>query len=275
MIDGATFAGTVHDYLVVTESNPCSAVNGRGPATQSVEEPVSLTPPPRPPPPRVSPHRREHHSSLPPALPPKERHATASLSSAETAEKHPARTSSCHLVPPPLPEPRQKRKEASPTGCSRSDRLASKVAPALPVDSGETSHAANTLSTPPAVAESGNATVPRNDQHAVLNPSRLGLDAPAVGLKGKTIPRASSDRHWPHDAAASSARASLEIAVEKASAAECSVCLEQPIDCVLYTCGHMCMCYECAIGLHHASIEGGSCPICRQAIRDVIKIYRS
>ena len=193
------------------------------------------------------------------------------------AEKHPPRTSSCHLVPPPLPQPRQKRKETSPIACSRSavaDRLAGKVAPALPVDSDNAASAVD-MSTPPRVTESGNVTVPRNDRHAVLDSLQLGLDAPNVGLKGRTIPRASSDCHWPHGAVTSSTTGSLEMPLDKASAAECSVCLERPIDCVLYTCGHMCMCYECAVGLHRASIEGGSCPICRQTIRDVIKIYRS
>jgi len=278
--DGGTFAGTVHDYLLVTESNRSTTLNDGSQAAQSVEEPMSLSPPPRPPPPRVSPHRREHHSSLPPALPPKERTGTVSLTLAEMAEKLPARTSSCHLVPPPLPQPRQKHKEMSPIGCCRSavaDRLASKVAPALPIDNNDIAHAVNTVSTPPAVPESGNVTVPRNDRHAMLNPLRLALDAPKVALKGKTIPMASSDCRRQLDAATSSAstKGSLEMPVDKASAAECSVCLERPIDCVLYTCGHMCMCYECAVGLHRASIAGGSCPICRQTIRDVIKIYRS
>ena len=155
------------------------------------------------------------------------------------------------------------------------DRLASKVAPALPVDGDNATHAVDVMSTPPAVSESGNMTVPRTDRHAILDPLQLGLDAPKVGLKGKTIPRAISDCHWPHGTVTSSTKGSLEMPIDKASAGECSVCLERPIDCVLYMCGHMCMCYECAVGLHHASIEGGSCPICRQSIRDVIKIYRS
>lgn len=54
---------------------------------------------------------------------------------------------------------------------------------------------------------------------------------------------------------------------------ECAVCLERAPDCVLYTCGHMCMCYQCAINV--VQNRGALCPICRQPIRDVIKIYRS
>jgi len=60
---------------------------------------------------------------------------------------------------------------------------------------------------------------------------------------------------------------------EDNSSNECAVCLEQAPDCVLYQCGHMCMCYNCAVGLHESADP--SCPICRQPILDIIKIYRS
>lgn len=54
---------------------------------------------------------------------------------------------------------------------------------------------------------------------------------------------------------------------------ECSVCYERPVDAVLYACGHMCMCYGCATSIWHQG--GGHCPICRAAIVDVIKTYKS
>lgn len=54
---------------------------------------------------------------------------------------------------------------------------------------------------------------------------------------------------------------------------ECTVCFEQPCDCVVYTCGHMCMCYSCAVSVK-ASADP-LCPICRQDIKDVIRIYKS
>jgi len=54
---------------------------------------------------------------------------------------------------------------------------------------------------------------------------------------------------------------------------ECVVCLERAPDCVLYTCGHMCMCHSCARDV--VQHRGALCPICRQSIRDVIKIFRS
>ena len=288
-MDDGSFAGTVHDYMLVTGANPSTAVNDitrsellQSTTAQSVFQETllasaSLTPPPRPPPPRVSPHRREHQSLVPPALPPKERHGGVSLTVDETTEKISARMSS-RLVPPPLPQPRQKCKETSPVGCSRSaiaDRLASKVVPPLPVDDSVTRCKADLVSSPSPVQECRNMTVPKCDRHAITHQLQLGIDTPAVGLKGGTIPRATSDCHWPLDAVASCTKGPLSLPLDRASSTECSVCLERPIDCVLYTCGHMCMCYECAAGVHHASIEGGSCPICRQTIKDVIKIYRS
>ena len=54
---------------------------------------------------------------------------------------------------------------------------------------------------------------------------------------------------------------------------ECVVCCEEPVNCVLYTCGHMCMCFECATAVKDH--KGGLCPICRQSILDVIRTYRS
>lgn len=54
---------------------------------------------------------------------------------------------------------------------------------------------------------------------------------------------------------------------------ECTICFEKPTDCVLYTCGHMCLCYECALDIKRR--QGSTCPICRQPIKDIIKIYRS
>jgi len=55
---------------------------------------------------------------------------------------------------------------------------------------------------------------------------------------------------------------------------ECKICYEATVDAVLYSCGHMCLCYEC--GLQQWKGRGGGiCPMCRNTIQDVIKIYRS
>jgi len=54
---------------------------------------------------------------------------------------------------------------------------------------------------------------------------------------------------------------------------ECSVCMESEPNAALYPCGHMCMCYECAISVQ--KLRGALCPICRQPIIDILRIYRT
>ncbi|CAG0883978.1 unnamed protein product, partial [Cyprideis torosa] len=53
---------------------------------------------------------------------------------------------------------------------------------------------------------------------------------------------------------------------------ECTICYEAAVDTVLYTCGHLCMCYPCATEQWGSS---GVCPICRAVIRDVIRTFRA
>ena len=53
---------------------------------------------------------------------------------------------------------------------------------------------------------------------------------------------------------------------------ECILCFENAIDCAIYTCGHMCMCYNCA--MNQWKKGGGFCPLCRTAIHDVLKTFK-
>lgn len=53
---------------------------------------------------------------------------------------------------------------------------------------------------------------------------------------------------------------------------ECTVCFDQEVDTVIYTCGHMCLCHECGLKLKRQI--NACCPICRRPIKDVIKTYR-
>ena len=57
------------------------------------------------------------------------------------------------------------------------------------------------------------------------------------------------------------------------AAGECCSCLDRASDCVIYRCGHICLCYECAIDIRQTH-RPPLCPICRQMISDVIRIYR-
>lgn len=53
---------------------------------------------------------------------------------------------------------------------------------------------------------------------------------------------------------------------------ECTVCFDNEVDTVIYTCGHMCLCNSCGLRLKRQ--VNACCPICRRVIKDVIKIYR-
>ncbi|CAG2102849.1 unnamed protein product [Medioppia subpectinata] len=50
---------------------------------------------------------------------------------------------------------------------------------------------------------------------------------------------------------------------------KCIICCEQPINSVLYMCGHVCMCHECAV---KQWLGSGECPICRATILEVIPL---
>ena len=47
---------------------------------------------------------------------------------------------------------------------------------------------------------------------------------------------------------------------------ECSICLDQSINCALTPCGHACCCLDCA-----STIE--ICPLCRIVIENPLRIY--
>ncbi|CAH1784023.1 unnamed protein product [Owenia fusiformis] len=51
----------------------------------------------------------------------------------------------------------------------------------------------------------------------------------------------------------------------------CIICLEAHADCVLYQCGHMCLCYSCGQTLKN---QDAKCPVCRAPIKDIIRAYK-
>ncbi|XP_037289999.1 E3 ubiquitin-protein ligase neur [Rhipicephalus microplus] len=53
---------------------------------------------------------------------------------------------------------------------------------------------------------------------------------------------------------------------------DCRICFEKPIDSVLVKCGHSLTCHECGLKLLK---EAPQCPVCRQRIQEVIRIYKA
>ncbi|KFK28640.1 hypothetical protein AALP_AA7G025800 [Arabis alpina] len=51
---------------------------------------------------------------------------------------------------------------------------------------------------------------------------------------------------------------------------KCCICLEMPVDSLLYRCGHMCTCLKCA---HELQWSSKKCPICMAPIVDVVRAF--
>ena len=52
----------------------------------------------------------------------------------------------------------------------------------------------------------------------------------------------------------------------------CSICLDEDANATVVPCGHSNFCYEC-ISSHHINSQNKECPICRNEIMMIIKLY--
>ena len=197
-----------------------------------------VSPPPRPPPPRQSssPSSRRASSPLggvPPSLPPK-----------QYQQQRPV------PAQPPMPGTILVPTQLSPARSATAAPMPAARSPRGPAGTG--GGTGEVQPTPPP---------PPKPQPAV--PSATAGTSPTHTLPQKEVPRPT---HAPGAATDQS-----EEAADNASN-ECSVCLDNAVDCVIYTCGHMCVCYRCALDIKQ---NKGECPICRRDIVDIIKIFRS
>ncbi|XP_035824188.1 uncharacterized protein LOC101846543 isoform X2 [Aplysia californica] len=71
---------------------------------------------------------------------------------------------------------------------------------------------------------------------------------------------------------ASGGAAAVPVSTKPVNDTHCLICLERHSDCVLYQCGHMCVCYVCGRDLVSRSL---GCPVCRAPIKDVIRAYKT
>lgn len=54
--------------------------------------------------------------------------------------------------------------------------------------------------------------------------------------------------------------------------ADCAICMDMPRNSVIRPCNHMVTCYGCSLVLHNRQ---DNCPVCREKITEVIKIFMS
>ena len=56
---------------------------------------------------------------------------------------------------------------------------------------------------------------------------------------------------------------------------ECCICKDGPATCALVPCGHWCVCDTCGERGHQGCREERTCPLCREQVDQVVRIFRS
>ncbi|GMT06491.1 hypothetical protein PENTCL1PPCAC_28665 [Pristionchus entomophagus] len=161
---------------------------------------------------------------------------------------------------PPMPPP------LTPSGMSyrgASPALPSRPAPALPPASLRRAPAPPPVSSIPSLTPRFTPSIPPPTEAPPARPAPpsfapLGSTAssPAPSMSSRPIGLSSAGSSDPN----------LE------ESEECTVCMAAPINSVIYTCGHMCMCYVCALQTKEL---GRGCPICRKPMQDVIRTFKT
>lgn len=65
----------------------------------------------------------------------------------------------------------------------------------------------------------------------------------------------------------------LEIAPDQLNSDTCVICLSNKKEIVFYPCGHQCLCLDCSKRFQDQA-RHMICPICRNRIKDMIKVYK-
>lgn len=217
----------------------------------SATPPSDVTPPPRPPPPRVN---QLNHSGSPngfaaTAFPTSNANRVVSMSPNSSLPQLPPKQSRSLSQSALLPA-------YTTASCGSGQPL--NHSPSLPPFTVPTAYPAPPNQPVATTPKAPPSTMPRQKRSSSMNPAPTGTLEPQMGrLSLNQLNRSDSRSEESKDNASN----------------ECAVCLEKPTDCVLYMCGHMCLCYECAVDIKQK--PGATCPICRQPIKDIIKIFRS
>lgn len=110
--------------------------------------------------------------------------------------------------------------------------------------------------------------------------SSAGISATASFASAKLTTASMQQTHTATSASASSSAAGKNSSSSSSESAshsndhdECVVCMDHSSDCALYSCGHLCLCFACAQRIRAS--PSPLCPICKQVIVDVLRIFRS
>ena len=232
-------------------------------------------------PPRLPPKQLSHQRPIPPQLPPFDQILTPTPAK---SSKLPAMATPIKGSKPPIP--------ARSTSINQDNAINNEL-----ISGGLLSAGSNSSENPlsPRLQEHNstqhsttpiNNTLPHNSstpplmpRHQIITP-QTELSAPSSSQTSPAhtttkpeCPVDETDKNPSEEGGALSSdkdQSPVEGGVEKA---ECAVCFERQVDCVIYTCGHICCCFSCATDI--CNNQDRLCPICRQYIKDVIRIYRS
>jgi hypothetical protein len=216
-------------------------------------------PPPRPPPPRAS-------QTTPPSLPPKQYRGHSQRMAAGGAGGDALMSPSgipLSLPPPLIPTQVNNSSGGIGGGSGRS------LSPQPMLQSQFSSSSSSSVTPPPPPPRTTNPFLASFSLRPTTDsPSSTSSTSHQTTLHDLRSPS-------PHSASELTIRRPDTDSQEAADNAsnECTVCWEKPPNCVIYTCGHMCMCFECAVDIKNN--QGALCPICRQEIKDIIKIFKS
>eukprot|EP00928_Gymnodinium_smaydae_P066090 TRINITY_DN49147_c0_g1_i1.p1 TRINITY_DN49147_c0_g1~~TRINITY_DN49147_c0_g1_i1.p1 ORF type:complete len:614 (+),score=71.48 TRINITY_DN49147_c0_g1_i1:30-1844(+) len=115
----------------------------------------------------------------------------------------------------------------------------------------------------------------RDTPTSVAAEGSVGADSAIPGTNGVTT--LSTNRpetpSAPSAQQVSTSRASADVCPGDDDEGMCTICLERPADSAVIPCGHMCGCLSCLDQLRSSS--NAFCPVCREPVMSVIRIYRS
>ncbi len=106
----------------------------------------------------------------------------------------------------------------------------------------------------------------------------LNLPRPIVRLQNEEEVKDPEQRRTTFDALRDLAAEHLTVEVlqvdpKQYESNECVICMDAPRNTVFYPCGHQCLCEPCGQRFKKEA-RHQVCPICRNRVKDIIKVYK-